>query len=118
MIDIESVELTGYNNLLLFTFELSLSPCAREKITHLQFAAKITAIVRTENHRLKLLHRTYFQHSIPVDGLIGKRVRFELIMPQLQVPVVVGVYSATAATVDKEGTLHQAPMATKSALRI
>lgn len=117
-LDVVGVESTGQNNLLFFTIELSLSSCAREKVTHLILAANLTALVRTKNHQIRIIRKTCFQHSVPVDGLIGKRVRFELLVAQLPLDILVGGYRGITAMVDKDGGLHQAPPATKAALRV
>ena len=116
--DVVSVESTGQNNLLLFTMELSLSSCAKEKVTHLILAANLTALVRTKNHQIRIIRKPCFQHSVPVDGLIGKRVRFQLHVAQLPLDILAGVYRGLAAMVDKDGGLHRAPPATKAALRV
>ena len=117
-LDIASVESTGQDNPLLFTIELSLPSCAREKVTHLILAANLTALVRTKNHQIRIIRKTCIQHSVLVDGLIGKRVRFQFLVAQQPLDILAGVYRGFAAMVDKDGGLHRAPPATKAALRI
>lgn len=111
------MEFTEQDKLLLFTVELSLSTCAREKVSHILFAANLTALVHIENYKLRIIHKLCFQHSVPVDGMIGKRVRFDVLLPQSPelADIILGSYKVTTATVDKEGALHRAPPAIKHA---
>lgn len=119
-LDIEAVDHMASDKLLHFTLELSLSDCVRGRASHLLLAVNVSAIVRTEDFMLRLIKKRCFQYSVSLEGLEGKRVRFELFLPQLSelVNVFAGGYAVTAATVDNDGELHQAPLAFMSALRI
>ena len=116
-LEVDALEFTEQDKLLLFTVELSLSTCAREKVSHILLAANLTALVHIENYKLRIIHKLCFQHSVPVDGMIGKRVRFDVLLPQSPklADIILGSYKVTTATVDKEGALHRAPPAIKHA---
>ena len=119
-VDIEAVDHMNGHKLLHFTVEFSLSDCAQGRVSHLLLAVNVSAIVRTDAFALRHIQKPCFQHSMSLDGLVGKRVRFDLLLPRLPelVNVFAGAYAVTAATVDKNGRQHQAPSAVKSALRI